>query len=56
MAAPEARYRAFCRERLHLREGDRHQATIKDTNNIEEQVTHKTTREPVWPGGKALGW
>ena len=42
LAAWEAHYHANCR-RYYTREDDRHQETIKDTKNIEEQASNKTT-------------
>ena len=41
LAAREAHYDATCR-RDYTREDDRHQETIKDTENIEEQASNKT--------------
>ena len=41
LAAREAHYHATCR-RDYTREDDRHQETIKDTENIEEQASNKT--------------
>ena len=41
LAVREAHFHATCR-RDYTREDDRHQETIKDTKNIEEQASNKT--------------
>ena len=41
LAARETHYHATCR-RDYTREDDRHQETIKDIENIEEQASNKT--------------
>ena len=41
LAAGEAHYHATCRGD-YSQEDDRHQETIKDTENIEEQASNKT--------------